>query len=456
MNLKGKQILVVGLGRSGVGAALRCHKMGAQVTATDNRPAEAIPDAVAALDGSCRLELGGHDPASFTGADLIVLSPGVPEIPPLRAARAAGVQVIGELELSYRLVQAPVVAITGTNGKSTTTSLIGAMVAASGRPTFTGGNLGAPLVEAVGTPAATADGALVVETSSFQLETVETFHARVALLLNLSEDHLDRYPDYEAYVAAKARIFERQTADDFAVVNGAGGQERCVALARAGAARVLTFQLEPDGEDPTGAWLDGDNMMVRLDDGAALERYPRADLRLAGRHNVENALAALLACRLLGVSPETCARALAAFGGLPHRMELAGERGDVRFYNDSKATNVGSVVGSLTGFERPVVLIAGGKDKGGDYAPLRPLLREVATNLVLIGAASDVMAQALDGVVPLHRCSDLRAAVALAAKLARPGDAVVLSPACSSFDMFDNYEQRGEVFTQAVAALPSP
>ena len=454
MDLNGKKILVVGLGRSGIGAALLCAARGAQVTATDNRPARAIPGAVAALDGRCQLELGGHDQESFTTSELIVLSPGVPEIPPLRAARERGVQVIGELELSYRLVQAPLVAITGTNGKSTTTSLIGAMVEASGRPTFTGGNLGAPLVEAVDTPAAGPGGALVVETSSFQLETVETFHARVALLLNLSEDHLDRYPDYDAYVAAKARIFERQTAEDFAVVNGAPGQERCQELAAGGQARVLTFGLEPDGRP--GAWLEGEQLVAQLAEGEAPERYSRADLRLAGRHNIENALAALLAARLLGVSPEACARALAGFGGLPHRMELAGEHQGVRYYNDSKATNVGSVVGSLTGFERPVVLIAGGKDKGGGYAPLRPLLRHVATHLVLIGAAADVMQAALEGIIPLHRAPDLPAAVSLAATLARPGDAVVLSPACSSFDMFKNYEQRGEVFVRAVKALESP
>ena len=446
MDLKDKKILVVGLGRSGVGAARLCAQRGAAVIATDNRPAEAIPGAVAALESAARLELGGHREESFTGADLIVLSPGVPEIPPLLAARKCGVPVIGELELSYRLVRAPVIAITGTNGKSTTTSLLGAMVAESGRPTFTGGNLGAPLVEAVGTPAADVGGALVVEVSSFQLETVATFHARVAMLLNLSEDHLDRYPNYDAYVAAKARIFERQTAQDFAVVNGIPGQESCRELAGGYGGLVLSFRLE--GREQPGAWLEGGDMMVRLPGGEP-EAYARSSLKLAGRHNAENALAALLAARLFRVSPAQCARAMTSFNGLPHRMELAAQRDGVRFYNDSKATNVGSVVGSLTGFERPVVLIAGGKDKGGDYSPLVPLLKEVCRHLVLIGAAADVMEAALAGAAPIHRAADLPAAVSLAADLALPGDAVVLSPACSSYDMFDNYEQRGQAFIEA-------
>ncbi len=450
MDLEGKNVLVVGLGRSGVGAARLCAGRGAAVTATDNRPAEAIPGAVEALQDSCLLELGGHDEASFRGADLLVLSPGVPDIPPLRAARAAGVTIIGELELSYRMVQAPVIAVTGTNGKSTTTSLLGAMVAASGRPTFTGGNLGAPLCEAVDTPAAGPGGAMVVEVSSFQLETVRRFHARVAMLLNLSEDHLDRYPDYDAYVAAKARIFERQTVSDFAVVNGLPGQGRCADLAAAGGeAAVLDFRLSGAGE---GAWLQGDELMVQLP-GEEPEPYPRAALRLPGQHNVQNALAALLAARLFGVDAAACAAALADYAGLAHRMEFAAEHGDVRYYNDSKATNVGSVVGSLTGFERPVVLIAGGKDKGGDYAPLIPLLRDGCRHLVLIGAAADVMEQALAGAAPIHRAADLPAAVRLAAELAHPGDAVVLSPACSSYDMFDNFEQRGAVFIEAARAL---
>lgn len=450
MELRGKRVLVVGLGRSGVAAARLCVARGAQVTVTDAKEESALASVCAPLRGQVRFELGGHRLVSFTSAELIVLSPGVPENAELRAARAARIPVLGELELSSRFVEAPVLAVTGTNGKSTTTSLLGAFLEESGRPTFTGGNLGVPLAEAVGSPAAGPDGVLCLEVSSFQLETVETFHARVALCLNLSEDHLDRYPDYASYVAAKARLFERQEAGDWAVVNGAPDQAECRRLAGAGRARIATFQSRgrPEG---VGAWFEQGELRLRFADGAS-EAIPRSELRLAGRHNVENALAALLAARLFGVELSACRRGLSRFRGLPHRMELCAESEGVSFYDDSKATNVGSVLGSLTGFEREVILIAGGKDKGGDYAPLRTLLGTTVRELVLIGAAADMIERALAGVVPIHRAPDLPAAVALASERARRGEAVVLSPACSSFDMFVNYEERGRVFAAAARA----
>jgi UDP-N-acetylmuramoylalanine--D-glutamate ligase len=450
VDLRDKRVLVLGLGRSGVGAARLCAERGARVTVTDRKAANALAPELEQLAGCATLEVGGHREASFRDADLVVLSPGVPEIPEVLAARQAGVPILGEMELSYRFVKAPVLAITGTNGKSTTTSLLGAMVAATGRPTFVGGNLGCPLALAVGTDAAGEGGALVLEVSSFQLETVETFHAQVALLLNLSEDHLDRYPSYPAYLEAKARIFERQTRADWAVVNGEPDQGDCRRLAAGGAARAVTFQM--DRAPGAGAWLEGEDLKLQLP-GAEVESIPRSALQLAGRHNVQNALAALLGARLFGVGAAVCERALRAFRGLPHRMELVAEARGVRFYNDSKATNVGSVVGSLSGFELPVILIAGGKDKGGDYAPLVPLIRQVARHVVLIGAAADKMERALAGTAPLHRAPDLPAAVALAASLAHPGEAVVLSPACSSYDMFRNYEERGRVFAAAARQL---
>jgi UDP-N-acetylmuramoylalanine--D-glutamate ligase len=452
MVLGGKRVLVVGLGRSGTAAARLCAARGARVTVTDRKQRHELAAQIAELAGCAELELGVRREASFTDAELIVLSPGVPEGPELRAARAAGVPIVGELELAARFTAAPVLAVTGTNGKSTTTSLLGAMLEASGRPTFVGGNLGTPLAAAVDTPAASAAGALVLEVSSFQLETVDEFHARVALLLNLTPDHLDRYPDYASYVRAKARIFERQRPEDWAVVNGARDQAECRELAAAGRAQIATFSSVARPE-AIGAWLEEGELRLRVEAGGEVERIPRSELQLAGRHNVENALAALLAARLHGVDLATCARSLAAFRGLPHRMELVAERDGVRFYDDSKATNVGSVVGSLAGFELKVVLIAGGKDKGGDYAPLRPLLARVARHLILIGAAADKMERSLAGALPIHRAVDLETAVALAAKLARPGEAVVLSPACSSFDMFRDYEHRGQVFAAAARAL---
>ena len=450
MKLAGKDVLVVGLGRSGAGAARLCAARGGRVTVTDRRPPEELGEVLERLEGCARLELGGHRKESFSRADLIVVSPGVPPIPPLQAALELGVQVVGELELSSWFVQAPIAAITGTNGKSTTTSLLGDMLARSGRATFTGGNLGQPLVEAVNSAAAGPGGAVVVELSSFQLETVQTFRAHVALLLNLSEDHLDRYKSYGEYIAAKARIFERQGPGDFAVVNGDPDQRSCRGLGLASSAPCLLFSMER-GRGP-GAWLDGQELVVQLP-GEEPQGLPLSLLKLAGQHNIQNALAALLGARLMGADLRSCGEALERYRGLPHRMELVGEIAGVRYYNDSKATNVGAVVGSLSGFERPVVLIAGGKDKGGDYQPLADLLRQAVQHVVLIGAAADLMEQALQGAAPLHRAKDLPAAVRRASELARPGDAVVLSPACSSYDMFSDFEQRGAVFAEAVDRL---
>lgn len=455
MQLKDKKVLVVGLGRSGLAAARLAVSQGAKVTITDKRGPEHFIEASQALAGQVTLKLGGHHEQSFLATDLIVLSPGVPEFPELQAAQRHGVPIMGELELSYRFVQAPILAITGTNGKSTTTSLLGAIIQASGRPTFTGGNLGAPLAEAVGTEAAGSGGALVLELSSFQLETVEQFHAHIALLLNLSEDHLDRYARYEDYRAAKSRIFERQTVADWAIINGNADQSECYDVALAGAASIVSFRLgknSPNGISHYGAWLGDGELQVQIPQ-QAIESIPLSCLQLAGQHNIQNALAALLAARLFGVDIKTCEQAIRNFRGLPHRMELVAEVAGVYFYNDSKATNVGSVVGSLTGFNRPVILIAGGKDKGGDYNPLALLLKQVGRHAVLIGAAADKIEHAIASAIPTHRAADLSEAVQLGAKLARPGDAVVLSPACSSYDMFKNFEERGKVFVDAVYRL---
>ncbi|PID38479.1 MAG: UDP-N-acetylmuramoyl-L-alanine--D-glutamate ligase [Proteobacteria bacterium] len=454
IELNDRKTLVVGLGASGLAAAELCMAQGARLTLNDSRDGGALEGALGALaTDDVERVLGGHPTQVFEEAELIVLSPGVPPLPALAAARAAGVPIIGELELGARFVEAPIVAITGTNGKSTTTSLCGAMLAEGGRPTFVGGNLGVPLCRAVldDHPGLKPGGACVLELSSFQLETVARFHATVAMLLNLSEDHLDRYPDFDSYVEAKARVFERQTMDDWAVVNADPDQRRCQMIGSRSVAPLVTFRSERSHS--TGAWTDADELCVRLPRGQ-VERYPRAALRLPGRHNGQNALAALLAARLSGASPASCLAALEGFEGLPHRMQLCGERDEVRFYNDSKATNVGSVVGSLSGFSTRVVLIAGGKDKGGDYAPLRPMLEQVCRHLVLIGAAADAMESALEGAAPISRAASMAEAVRRAAELAEPGDAVVLSPACSSYDMYVDYIARGDDFAAAVAALP--
>ena len=445
MELAGKKVLVVGLGRSGLAAARLCRAKGAQVTGTDLRSAETLGKLD--LEG-VTLELGRHDEKSFVSADLIVLSPGVPALRQVEAARAAGVKITGELELAARFVEASLVAITGTNGKSTTTTLTGEILQATGRPTFVGGNLGVPLAEAVGSPAAGPDGFCVVEASSFQLETVERFRPRVAVLLNVTADHLDRYPDLEAYGRAKAQIFSAQTPADFAVINA--DDELVERLSRDVRSRRLSLSTRQRLHE--GGWIEGDSLCLRLP-GGDLERYPAAPPGLIGRHNQENALASLLAGRLAGASPEEARRALMAFRPLAHRMELVAETAGVAYFDDSKGTNVGAVVAALSGFPRPVVLIAGGRDKGGAYEPLARAMKEVGRGAVLIGEAAERIAEALSPVVPVARAATMDEAVVRAAALARAGDAVVLSPACSSFDMFRNYEHRAQVFRAAVDRL---
>jgi UDP-N-acetylmuramoylalanine--D-glutamate ligase len=445
VQLAGKNVLVVGLGRSGTAVAILCAARGAVVTVTDKRGADVLAPALAELPRNIKVEIGGHVAASFLAADLVVLSPGVPEIPELVAARAAGVAVTGEMELASRFIDATVVAITGTNGKSTTTTLIGAMMKASGRPTFVGGNLGEPLALAVGTPAGSPGGACVVEVSSFQLETVETFSPRVAVLLNITPDHLDRYRGLEDYAATKARVFAVQHPSDFAVVNVDDPTVR--RLTEGVSARRLGFSLERRLTE--GAWLDGEELVVRLP-GARPESYPTAIPALVGRHNRANALAALLASRLTGATHAEALRALNEFQPLAHRMELVAKVAGVLFYDDSKGTNVGAVVAALDGFPRPVVLIAGGRDKGGDYGPLAAAMAHVGRAAVLMGEAADKIAAAFQSVVPVRRAATMDEAVQVAARLAQPGDAVVLSPACSSFDMFRDYAHRAQVFRAAV------
>jgi UDP-N-acetylmuramoylalanine--D-glutamate ligase len=446
--LFGKKVLVVGLGRSGVAAARLCAARGAQVTVTDKQPAEALTAALAQLPPTTKRELGGHQAETFLAADLIVLSPGVPPLPEVEGARKRGATITGELELASWFVDAPVVAITGTNGKSTTTTLCGAILAANGRPTFVGGNLGAPFAEAVGTPAAEPGGTCILEVSSFQLETVESFRPQVAVLLNLTPDHLDRHATLDAYVATKARIFAAQTPADFAVLNiddplaetaAKGIRSQCVLISTR---RALVM----------GGWIEGDALCVRLT-GGPIEYYPAHLPGLVGRHNLENALAALVAGRLAGALPAEARQALVAFRPLAHRMELVGELDGVFFYDDSKGTNVGAVVAALDRFPRPVVLIAGGRDKGGSYEPLAKVMKQVGRGAVLIGEAAPKLREVLTPVVPVEIAGSMEEAVVQATTMARSGEAVLLSPACSSFDMFRNYEHRAEVFRAAVKNL---
>jgi UDP-N-acetylmuramoylalanine--D-glutamate ligase len=437
----GKRVLVVGAGKSGMAAARFCANRGAQVIVSDRRGASELMSASDALRPDIQWELGGHVESSFLNADLIVVSPGVPEIAELAAARKKGVEITGEIELASRFVKAPIVAITGTNGKSTTTALAGEIAQKTGRPTFVGGNLGTPLVQAVGTPAAGEGGLVVVELSSFQLETCETLHPRAAALLNLTPDHLDRYASMGAYGAAKMRIAKNMGMRDTLVVNG--DDDWLAAKAAGLTVPVSFFSLRGDCD----GCVKGGDLMVNG------ERYAWKESQLIGRHNQANALAAMLLMRASGLATEEQARAgLQSFRPLPHRMQFVAERRGVRFYDDSKATNVDSVVAGLDGFPTPFVLIAGGRDKGGSYAPLDAALQKNSCRaVVLIGEAADKMDAALQ--VTKLRAATMEEAVTAAAARAQKGDAVVLSPACSSYDMFDNYEHRGRVFKQAVEAL---
>lgn len=440
----GKRVIVVGLGTSGEAAARLCVRKGAAAVVLNDRrdAAELKAERLVALAREgVGFDLGAHRPETFAKADLIVMSPGVPPLDAVTAAEARGVPVVSEVELASWYVEAPIVAITGTNGKSTVTTLVGEILAASGFATFVGGNLGTALSDAVDTPAAGAAGRLVVEVSSYQLEKTPTFRPKVAVYLNLTPDHLDRYGTMAAYGAAKARIFLNQRASDFAVVPG--DDPVVMGFARAGAAAVQTY--------------GGEQSQVRIEDDAIVTwrgaRYPLSILKIRGTHNVENAMASVLAAQLAGASMEATCDALARFPGLPHRMQFVLSDDGVTYYDDSKATNVGAAVKALEGIDRRVVLIAGGRDKGGSYEPLVQLLRVKARAVVLLGEAAPLIKAALGSSVPHREAEDMFEAVRLARMLAEPGDCVLLAPACSSLDMFENYAERGRAFAAAARAL---
>lgn len=443
---RGKHVFVVGAGTSGFASALRLVGEGGQVTLLDERPRESvertlgrpIPARVAFLQGRMSAK-------AARGADLVILSPGVPrEKLPLSALARAGTPVWGELELGYRLFRGKVAAVTGTNGKSTVTTLVGEMAARAFPRVFVGGNLGVPFAAAGGEEMDWA----VVEASSFQLESIDAFHPRVAVLLNLTEDHRDRYPDFSSYASAKMEIFRNQGAGDVAVLNGDDPE----VTARAGAVRAEKRWFSLSRSLDRGAFRNGEEILFR--DGTSEERYPCSLLRIRGLQNLENALAAVASARSMGIPGAAVRECLAAFPGLPHRVEFVRTVRGVSYVNDSKGTNVGAVLKCLEGFAGPVVLIAGGRDKGIDFRPLRDALSRKARAAVLIGEARDRMGREIAGAVPVHTAASLEEAVRAAAAQARPGDAVVLSPACSSFDMFRSFEERGEAFREAVRGLP--
>ncbi len=450
MELKGKRVLVVGLGRSGFAAALFLRRQGAQVTVSDVRSAQALEkDMPRLLEEGIAVEAGGHGLLTFRRQDLLVVSPGVPlETPEIRQVRAFGQQIIGEVELASRFLKGRTLAITGSNGKTTTTTLCGAILAASGQPTLVGGNIGVPVVAL--TEASRVEGWNVLEMSSFQLETIETFRPEIAVLLNVTPDHLDRHGSFENYQAAKERIFANQRADDALVLNA----DDEVAHTAAARARGRVFWFSRTRVVRQGAFvLDGIVRFRPSEQASAEPVLPVAEIPLKGTHNLENVLAAVCATRLAGVSAEVIRATVAGFKAVAHRLEFVARVHGVDYYNDSKATNVDAAAKALSSFEGGVHLILGGKDKDSDYRALRPLLADRVKAVYTIGAAAEKIEGHLLGAAPMRRAGTLANAVEQAAAVAAQGDTVLLAPACASFDQFRDYEERGEHFTGLVHAM---
>ncbi len=444
-SVTGKRVVVVGAARSGVAAAALLVRRGATVTLTDLR--ETIAEDAQLRDAGVQLELGGHRHQTLLGADLIVLSPGVPPAQSAIAeARAAGVPVMGEMELASRWLRGRVVAITGTKGKSTTTTLTGRMLEAGGHHVLVGGNIGLALSAQVDD--STEDTIHVVEASSFQLEGSETFHPWIAVLLNFSPDHLDRHADIAEYAAAKARIFANQTSDDWAVLNA--DDEASQVIAQDARSQRLLFAI--GRELPDGIVVAGD-AIVRRSAGGERVLVPLSAVKLLGRHLLADVAAAAAVASLAGVEPEAMTRAVEGFTGLEHALEPVTEVGGVRFVNDSKATNIEAALRAIQSFDTGLVVIAGGRFKGGTFADLRDALAARSASVVAIGEASPLIHQALEPAIPVHDAADMVAAVRTAFAIASPGDTVLLAPACSSFDMFVNYAERGRVFKREVRRL---
>jgi UDP-N-acetylmuramoylalanine--D-glutamate ligase len=450
VELRNKRVLVVGLGRSGMAAARFLRARGAQVTVSDSRPAAALAHEEAALlEQGIFVESGAHGLLTFLRQDLIVVSPGVSvETKELVLARGHGTPVIGELELASRFLQGKIVAITGSNGKTTTTTLVGEIFKAAGLPTLVGGNIGLPVIELVAQ--STPETWSILEVSSFQLETVEQFRPQLAAVLNITPDHLDRHGSFENYAAAKARITAQQTAEDALVLNGEDKPTQMVAAKTA--ARIFWFS----GRRPIkqGAFVHGESVLFLAAEGGRPEPIlPLAEIPLKGAHNVENVLAAVALARLAGIDASTIRRAVADFKAVDHRLQLVRVWRGIEFYNDSKATNVDATIKALESFAGGVHLIMGGKDKDSDYTALAPLIRERVRAVYTIGSAAEKIERQLAGTVKIVSSGTLASAVPAAAQAAQAGEIVLLAPACASFDQFENYEHRGRAFVELVQAL---
>lgn len=446
--LRGVRALVVGCAATGAASARFLAGCGAQVVVTDAKPEAEIEDAAALRRLGVDIKAGGHDGVSLDGVKLVVVSPGVPAAHPLLAAAVrAGAEVIGDIELAWRYIDAPVIAIAGTNGKTTTTTLLGRVLRDAGKKVFVGGNIGTPAIEYV--EAGGGADICVLEISSFHLETTRTFNPHIGVLLNITEDHLDRYDSFGHYADTKFRLFENQGPDDIAVVNV---NDSVIAKRLAsGITRGKVVPFSVAGPLDYGIYLTDEFVVYRMKDET--EVYPTAGFRLKGLHNMENIMAVIVAARAAGVTAASITKTLASFDGLHHRMESVRKAGGVVYIDDSKGTNIGALEMALRSLNGPVVLIAGGRDKGGDYTVISMLVREKVKCMVLIGEAAQRIKDALGGLTETILAGSLEEAVKTAAAKAVSGDTVLLSPACSSFDMFKSYKERGERFKELVNAL---
>jgi UDP-N-acetylmuramoylalanine--D-glutamate ligase len=447
MELNGKRALVVGLGKSGVASALFMKAHGARVTVSDTKSGDELRNEIPVLlDHGITVETGGHGDRTFRGQDLIVVSPGVPvDAPPLVQARSLGETVIGEIELAARFLPGPIVAITGSNGKTTTTALTGEIMTAAGLPTLVGGNIGTPAISLA--ERAKPETVVVLEISSFQLETIQTFRPKIAVVLNVTPDHLDRHRTFEIYTDAKARIFENQQGGDFAVLNA--DDPTCVAMGARTRAQVFWFSRQKEVQQ--GAWVRDGNIVFR-DSNGQCEILQVSEIPLKGAHNLENVLAAVCSGVLMGCAPEKVRQAVHDFKAVEHRLEFVATVAGVDYYNDSKATNVDATIKALESFPANIHLILGGKDKGSDYTVLNDLIRQRVKGVYTIGAAAAKIESQVKGAEIVH-AETLENAIRKANATAQAGDVVLLAPACASFDQFKNYEHRGKVFKDIVAAL---
>ncbi|MGP8155126.1 MAG: UDP-N-acetylmuramoyl-L-alanine--D-glutamate ligase [Smithella sp.] len=453
MDFKGKKIVIIGMGKTGIAAARFLGKQGAKVVVTDEKSFDQWDGEFKQIAKEKWLKIGDYKASVLKGANMVVPSPGVPpDNDLLIEARKKNISVVSEIELAYRFVKVPIIAVTGTNGKTTTTTLLGEILQSSGTKTFIGGNIGNPLIEYAET--SQEDDFIVAEISSFQLQWIEKFRPFIAILLNITCDHINYHGSFDEYRRIKARIFANQIKTDFAILNAADQEQDSIADATY--AQILKFS--SNDVLPRGIFIKNNNIVLRMPGTPDTpdtneEKYPLSIINLPGLHNVENVMAAIMAARLCGCSQENIITTVTAFRGLPHRIEFAGEKNSIKFYDDSKGTNVGSVARALETFAQPVILLLGGRDKDGDFESLKPLLKTKAKKIILFGEARDRIASLIGENMSVLKKTGLREAIQSAYKDAQSGDVVLLSPGCASFDEFANYKERGDFFKDEVRNL---